>query len=174
MPTALLRSGISLTNTCADIQTQTLARRLALEIASARARKPGIRTEVGLSCNDVQVVMTLYRPAPEPPITRDFIWQAGTRKQPERWLALAIHQSQQYDKIGGALVQSLRELIAGEFEQRPAALLAALNAGGDEGAESDLNDLAALFYGLSARGPAERKACLQILAAFSAYVERQG
>jgi len=84
--------------------------------------------------------------------------------------ALAIHQSQQYDKIGRALVDGLRELIAGEFEQRPAALLAALEAGAADPANSDLLDLAALFYGLSARGPAERKACLQILAAFSAYL----
>jgi len=89
--------------------------------------------------------------------------------------ALAIHQSQQYDKISGALVRGLRELVAqqGELEQRPAALLAALNAGAiDElAAGTDLNELAALFYAISARGPAERKACLHILAAFGAYVD---
>jgi GAF domain-containing protein len=89
--------------------------------------------------------------------------------------ALAIHQSQQYDKIGGALVGALRELVEGEFEQRPAALLDALNTGAvdDLVAGSDLNELAALFYAISARGPAERKACLQILAAFAAYVDAQ-
>ena len=87
--------------------------------------------------------------------------------------ALAIHQSQQYDKITGALVRGLRELLDGELDQRPAALLAALDAGAvDElAAGADLNELAALFYTISARGPAERKACLQILAAFGAYVD---
>jgi len=89
--------------------------------------------------------------------------------------ALAIHQSQQYDKISGALVHGLRELVAQqcELEQRPAAVLAALNACAiDEQAPgTDLNELAALFYAISARGPAERKACLQILAAFGAYVD---
>jgi GAF domain-containing protein len=87
--------------------------------------------------------------------------------------ALAIHQSQQYDKISGALVAGLRDLLAGELDQRPAALLAALEAGeADElAAAADLNELAGLFYALSARGPAERKAALHILAAFAAYVE---
>ena len=89
--------------------------------------------------------------------------------------ALAIHQSQQYDKIGGALVHSLRELVENEFEQRPAALLAALNSGAVDElvAGSDLNELAALFYAISAHGPAERKACLQIMAAFGAYANSE-
>ncbi len=88
-----------------------------------------------------------------------------------RQAALAIHQSQQYDKIGAALVRGLRELVENELEPRPAALLEALNAEAVDAlaAGSDLNELAALFYALSARGPAERKACLQILAAFGAY-----
>ena len=68
-------------------------------------------------------------------------------------------------------LQKRRELIAGEFEQRPAALLAALEGAAADPAGGELLDLAALFYNLSARGPAERKACLQILAAFSAYVD---
>ena len=85
--------------------------------------------------------------------------------------ALAIHQSQQYDKISGALVRGLRAVVDDELSPRPAALLAALDADAVDAlaAENDLDALAALFYALSARGPAERKACLQILAAFAAY-----
>jgi GAF domain-containing protein len=90
-----------------------------------------------------------------------------------RQAALAIYQSQQYDKISGALAAGLRELIEGEFEQRPAALLAALNTQAADEAAADLNELAALFYAISSRGPAERKACLQILAAFGAYVSAE-
>jgi hypothetical protein len=40
----------------------------------------------------------------------------------------------------------------------------------ERAAGADLSELAALFYTISARGPAERKACLHILAAFGAYV----
>jgi GAF domain-containing protein len=73
--------------------------------------------------------------------------------------ALAIRQSQRYEQMAG----------------RPAALRQALaGAEGDTVAgAADLGDLAALFYAIGGRGPAERKACLQILAAFGEYASAQ-
>jgi GAF domain-containing protein len=87
--------------------------------------------------------------------------------------ALAIRQSQQYERIGSALVNGLRQMLDGSLASRPSALLEALSApaAGDEA--DDLNQLAALFYAIGGRGPAERKACLQILAAFGEYANTQ-
>lgn len=129
VPNSLVRSGISLTNTCAGVHTQTLARRLALEIASARARKPGSKTEVALSCKDVHIVMTLHRPAPEPPLRRDFIWQGDARKQPERWLALAIHQSLLDAGVVEVVVEAVKDeaavtSVAANAAQQPLPLSA--------------------------------------------------
>ena len=89
--------------------------------------------------------------------------------------ALAIRQSQQYERIGSALVDGLRKLLDGSITGQPTVLLQALAAAGTaEGDEAgDLNELAALFYAISAHGPAERKACLQIMAAFGAYANSE-
>lgn len=66
-------------------------------------------------------------------------------------------------------------MLDGSLASRPSALLEALAAAGTaEGDEADdLNQLAALFYAIGGRGPAERKACLQILAAFGEYANTQ-
>jgi GAF domain-containing protein len=89
--------------------------------------------------------------------------------------ALAIRQSQRYEQVGAAVVEALQQLLDGRLAGRPAALRQALSgANGDEAAEAaDLGELAALFYAISGRGPAERKVCLQILAAFGEYANGQ-
>ena len=89
--------------------------------------------------------------------------------------ALAINQSQHYQRIGSSVVQGLQQLLEGSLEGQPAALRQALSGpNADEAAEAaDLDELAALFYAISSRGPAERKACLQILAAFGEYASAQ-
>jgi GAF domain-containing protein len=89
--------------------------------------------------------------------------------------ALAIRQSQQYEQIGSALVDGLRNLLDGSLTRQPTVLLQALQAtSADEiAAAADLNELAALFYAISGRGLAERKACLQILAAFGEFANSQ-
>ena len=85
--------------------------------------------------------------------------------------ALAIHQSQRYERLGAALLDGLGDLLDGADQPGAAALRAALAAPDDDEATRDLNALAALFYALAARGPAERKACLQILSAFAQYAD---
>lgn len=92
-----------------------------------------------------------------------------------RQAALAIRQSQQYEHIGTALANGLRQLLDGSLAAQPAQLLQRLaETSSDEMAEvDDLTELAALFYAISSRGPAERKACLQILAAFGQYANTQ-
>src|SRR6185295_1088980 len=46
--------------------------------------------------------------------------------------ALAINQSQQYSRIGAAVVDGLRRLLDGDLAAQPAALLRALDAAGSE------------------------------------------
>jgi GAF domain-containing protein len=85
--------------------------------------------------------------------------------------ALAIHQWQQHARLGEALMAGLSEVLDGAAQPGAEALRAALAAPNDDDATRDLSALAALFYGIAGRGPAERKACLQILAAFAQYVD---
>jgi len=81
--------------------------------------------------------------------------------------AIAIFQAQQYDRIGEALVRGLKQLVAAES----ADLFRALEEDtGDEARAHDLLALADLFNSISELGEAERKTCLQILAAFGDYV----
>jgi GAF domain-containing protein len=89
--------------------------------------------------------------------------------------ALAIHQSQQAEQMGAVLLDGLREL-AGEAAE-PEVLRALrpeyLDGGSADEAAPDLAELAGLFYGLSAAGPAERRMALQVLAAVSEYAQSQ-
>ena len=88
-----------------------------------------------------------------------------------RQAALAIHQSQQFDRLGTQLWDGLQMLLAAGPDAPPVELLQVLKPSGDEPAlEDDLQSLAGLFYTLSAAGPAERQACLQMLSAFSDYI----
>ncbi len=89
--------------------------------------------------------------------------------------ALAIRQSEQYEHIGAVLAKGLGQLLDGSLKEQPARLREALAAtGSDEMAEvDDLMALASLFYAIGGRGPAERKVCLQILAAFGEYASAQ-
>ncbi len=86
--------------------------------------------------------------------------------------ALAIQQSQQYEHIGTVLAQGLRQMLDGSLTDQPARLLETLAAKGSDEID-DLLELAGVFYAISGRGPAERKACLQILAAFGEYANAQ-
>ena len=90
--------------------------------------------------------------------------------------ALAIEQSQQVEGIGEALVMGLRRLAASDLSAGSPELLAALErepalheteAGSSQA--RDILALADLFNDIGALGEAERRACLQILAAFATY-----
>jgi GAF domain-containing protein len=86
--------------------------------------------------------------------------------------ALAIHQSQQIEQLGKALIEGLKllmdsETTAGSFELFGA--LADDTAADRQGAEN-LTQLADLFNTISAAGESERRACLRILAAFRDYI----
>jgi GAF domain-containing protein len=86
-----------------------------------------------------------------------------------RQAAIAIDQSQRMDHIQAALVLGLKSLLIADATQESAELISALDAPGDPQATVDLLELADLFNKISARGEAERKACLQILRVFAEY-----
>ncbi len=88
-----------------------------------------------------------------------------------RQAALAIHQSQQFDRLGAQLWEGLQQLMAADPNAPPVELLEVLRPAGEAaGLEDDLLELASLFYTLSAAGPAERQACLKMLGGFADYV----
>ncbi len=82
--------------------------------------------------------------------------------------AIAIHQSQQFERIGDSLVRGLREIAeagaAGESEE---ILRVMESAHGRE--KEDLLALADLFNDISSLGEEERKTCLKIMTAFAEY-----
>lgn len=89
-----------------------------------------------------------------------------------RQAAMAIYQSQQYDRLGKTLVNGLRRLV----EKEDGSLLSALSdAAGSDTATSNAEEQANIqaiadrFYALSTLGEAEQRACLEILGAFENY-----
>jgi GAF domain-containing protein len=83
-----------------------------------------------------------------------------------RQAAIAIHQFQQYDRLGIALIEGLRRLIdQTESPELASALDSAVGSDPDE----NLLAIADQLNALSQLGSAERKACLDILQAFGNY-----
>ena len=85
--------------------------------------------------------------------------------------ALAIDQSQQYDRIGLALQEGIRKLVA-EGEDPDLEVLAETLEDDpfvDEAAGADLAELATLFNEISQLGEIERAMCIRILRAFAEY-----
>jgi GAF domain-containing protein len=85
-----------------------------------------------------------------------------------RQAAIAIHQSQLHTQIGEALAQGLKRLAETDAEGKPYLLLDAIDTSGKK-APDDLLELAVLFNDIAALGPAERRACIQVLEAFRQY-----
>jgi signal transduction protein with GAF and PtsI domain len=90
--------------------------------------------------------------------------------------ALAIHQSQQMEGIGDALVMGLKQLAASDPTAGSPELMAALDqVSTDRVAKDgslqarDILALADLFNDIGTLGDAERQACTQILEAFAGY-----
>ena len=83
-----------------------------------------------------------------------------------RQAAIAIHQSQQYDRLGAALVDGLRALV----DPRSSPDLAqVLDTAGEAALDENLLAVAGQLNALSQAGPAEQRACLEILQAFGKY-----
>ncbi|MCK5314169.1 MAG: GAF domain-containing protein [Anaerolineales bacterium] len=89
--------------------------------------------------------------------------------------AIAINQSQQYDLLGEALIAGLQDLVSEEQDIDADAISRALTDTdeSDETLRRDMLELARLINQLSSGGKAERKMCLQVLAAFGNYVQSQ-
>jgi GAF domain-containing protein len=89
-----------------------------------------------------------------------------------RQAALAIHQSQQSDHIGVALLQGLKQLASGVSDPGTKETLNVLEeVNGEQEAQEDIFRLAEYFNQIASLGEAERKACLKILSAFSDYAQ---
>jgi GAF domain-containing protein len=83
-----------------------------------------------------------------------------------RQAAIAIHQAQQYDHLGMALVDGLRRLAVEDGSNDLAQTLAAAAV---EPLAPDLLQIADQFNALSRLGSAEQRACLEVLQAFGRY-----
>lgn len=83
-----------------------------------------------------------------------------------RQAAIAIHQSQQYDRLGSALVGGLRRLVNGADSPD---LVAALDGVKRMEPGEDLLAIADQFNALSQLGSVELRLCLDILHAFGSY-----
>ncbi len=81
--------------------------------------------------------------------------------------AIAIHQSQQYDMIGQALVRGIKELTMSDPGADSAEVIQVIEAATIEDQRGrDLLELAEVFNSIADLGEAERTACLKMLEAF--------
>lgn len=81
--------------------------------------------------------------------------------------AIAIHQSQQYDMIGQALVYGIKELAMTDPNAQSAEIFSVIEAASLEDQRAhDLLELADIFSSIADLGEAERKACMQMLETF--------
>ncbi|HZY43952.1 MAG TPA: GAF domain-containing protein [Anaerolineae bacterium] len=81
--------------------------------------------------------------------------------------AIAIHQSQQYDMIGQALVHGIKELAMTDPDAQSAEIFQVIEAATIEDQRGrELLELAGIFNSIADLGEAERTACLKILTAF--------
>lgn len=89
--------------------------------------------------------------------------------------AIAINQSQGYDLLGEVLITGLQDLVADEQDVDADEISRALTGldESDETLRQDMLELARLINQLSIGSEAERKMCLQVLAAFVNYVQTQ-
>ncbi len=86
-----------------------------------------------------------------------------------RQAAMAIDQSQLYDRLGDALIGGLRRLVQAEDRELASALDEAPSTPRDE----TLLAIADRFYAISQMGESEQQACLEILDVFGQYARRK-
>jgi GAF domain-containing protein len=86
--------------------------------------------------------------------------------------AIAIHQSQQYDMIGEALVHGIKELAMTNPNAPSAEIFSVIEEAAIEDERGhELLKLAEIFNSIADLGEAERQACLQVLEAFRDYAK---
>ena len=86
--------------------------------------------------------------------------------------AIAISQSQQFESISNALLESIKRLLAEDTQMELGEVLRALERGhGQDERRRDLYAIAGHINSLSEAGESERRACLQILATFDDYLQ---
>lgn len=83
-----------------------------------------------------------------------------------RQAAVAIHQSQQYRRLGAALVAGLRRMVDPSESPDLARVLESAAAPGDE---ENLLEIADQIHAISRLGSTEQRACVEILQAFGRY-----
>lgn len=86
--------------------------------------------------------------------------------------AIAIYQAQLHKELGEALSLGLRRLAESDTAGGSSTITDLLGAPPQE-APSDLAEMAALLNDIASMGPAERRACIQILEVFSKYGRRK-
>jgi GAF domain-containing protein len=85
--------------------------------------------------------------------------------------AIAIQQSQQYDKLGDAILMGIKELCERSPSLDLGEVLHSLSRKADEDQRArDLRTLAELLYAIHQFGDSERKLCLEVLSAFRDYI----
>jgi len=89
-----------------------------------------------------------------------------------RQAAIAIDQAQLHNQIGEALASGLAQL-AEAYGEGGSPQLAAIIGTTHRDTPADLLELATLFNDIAALGPAERRACIQVLEVFSQYHRRK-
>src|SRR5512135_1831181 len=86
--------------------------------------------------------------------------------------AIAIHQSQQYDMIGQALVHGIKELALSDPDAQAAEIIAVIEEAAVEDERTRyLLELADIFNSIADLGEIERKTCLQMLETFRTYAK---
>ena len=86
--------------------------------------------------------------------------------------AIAIYQSQQFELLSSALIQSLKDLADAESTLELSDLFSALEEkSSEDDRQRDLYALANHFHSISEFGESERRVCLDILGAFSEYLQ---
>jgi GAF domain-containing protein len=83
-----------------------------------------------------------------------------------RQAAIAIDQSQQFERLSDALVRGIKTLASADPSMSAGEIFAALERTGDA---SDVIELAARFYAIAALGDAERAMATRMLEAFAEY-----
>ena len=84
-----------------------------------------------------------------------------------RQAAIAINQSQQFDRLNDLFVRGIRDLLAGDSSTESSEIIHAIQTEPDDATVRDLFELADRVNAIRALGDAERQTCLKVLDAFA-------
>jgi GAF domain-containing protein len=86
-----------------------------------------------------------------------------------RQAAIAINQSQQFERLNDLFIHGIRDLLANEGLTETSEIIRVLQTEPDDETARDLFELADRVNAIRALGDAERQTCLQVLDAFAEY-----